>query len=150
MDSLGEFAQCLEHSQQGIAAYDPQQCHSHMFLYGNDTGVGCQMYQALSLWYLGYPDQALKRAEETLTLAHKLSHPFTLVFTLYYTARLHMLCREVGTVRGRAAMSLSRLWHEQGKKEKARKLLQEIYGWFTGGFETADLMEARALLDALA
>ncbi len=50
----------------------------------------------------------------------------------------------------RAAMSLSRLWQKQGKKEKARKLLQEIYGWFTEGFDTADLMEARVLLDALA
>jgi predicted ATPase len=50
----------------------------------------------------------------------------------------------------RAAMSLSCLWQRQGKKEKARKLLQEIYGWFTEGFDTADLMEAKALLDALA
>ena len=46
-------------------------------------------------------------------------------------------------------MSLARLWQQQGKKEEARKLLAEIYGWFTEGFDTADLKEAKALLDAL-
>jgi predicted ATPase len=49
----------------------------------------------------------------------------------------------------RAALSLSRLWQRQGKRDEARRLLQEIYGWFTEGFDTADLMEARALLDEL-
>lgn len=49
----------------------------------------------------------------------------------------------------RAVMSLSRLWQQQGKKEEARKLLAEIYGWFTEGFDTKDLQEAKALLDEL-
>jgi predicted ATPase len=49
----------------------------------------------------------------------------------------------------RAATSLSRLWHTQGRGEEARELLQEVYGWFTEGFDTADLVEAKALLDAL-
>ena len=49
----------------------------------------------------------------------------------------------------RAAMSLSRLWQQQGKRTEARQLLAPIYGWFTEGFDTADLQEARALLDAL-
>jgi predicted ATPase len=46
-------------------------------------------------------------------------------------------------------MSLSRLWQQQGKREEARELLAGIYGWFTEGFETADLKDARALLEAL-
>jgi predicted ATPase len=49
----------------------------------------------------------------------------------------------------RAATSLARLWADQGKRKKARNLLAPIYGWFTEGFETADLEDARALLDAL-
>jgi predicted ATPase len=49
----------------------------------------------------------------------------------------------------RAAMSLSRLWQQQGKQDEARTLLAPIYGWFTEGFDTADLQEARALLAAL-
>ena len=50
----------------------------------------------------------------------------------------------------RAAMSLTRLWQQQGKRAEARELLAPVYGWFTEGFDTADLQEAKALLDALA
>jgi predicted ATPase len=49
----------------------------------------------------------------------------------------------------RAAMSLSQLWQQQGKKAHARQLLAEVYGWFTEGFDTVDLHEAKALLEAL-
>jgi predicted ATPase len=49
----------------------------------------------------------------------------------------------------RAVMSLSRLWQQQGKKEEARQMLADIYGWFTEGFDTKDLQEAKALLEAL-
>jgi adenylate cyclase len=47
-------------------------------------------------------------------------------------------------------LSLSRLWQQQGKRAAARQLLDEVYGWFTEGFETADLQEAQALLEVLA
>jgi len=46
-------------------------------------------------------------------------------------------------------MSLSRLWQQQGKRDEAHKLLAEVYGWFTEGFDTRDLQEAKALLVAL-
>lgn len=49
----------------------------------------------------------------------------------------------------RVVMSLSRLWQRQGKKEEARKILSEIYGWFTEGFDTRDLKEARGLIQEL-
>jgi len=49
----------------------------------------------------------------------------------------------------RAAMSLARLWQQQGKRDHARELLAPIYGWFTEGFDTADLQEAQVLLDEL-
>jgi predicted ATPase len=47
----------------------------------------------------------------------------------------------------RAAMSLGRLWQQQGKQVAARQLLTPLYGWFTEGFDTADLQEAKALLE---
>ena len=47
----------------------------------------------------------------------------------------------------RAALSLSQLWQQQGKRAEAYDLLASIYGWFTEGFDTADLQEAKALLD---
>src|SRR5439155_15808593 len=49
----------------------------------------------------------------------------------------------------RAVMSLSRLWQQQGKQEEARQMLADIYGWFTEGFDTKDLQEAKALLQEL-
>jgi len=49
----------------------------------------------------------------------------------------------------RAVMSLARLWQRQGKKELGRQMLAEIYHWFTEGFDTADLKNAKALLDEL-
>jgi predicted ATPase len=48
-----------------------------------------------------------------------------------------------------AAMSMARLWRDQGKRDEARDLLAPVYGWFTEGFETLDLKEAKALLDEL-
>jgi predicted ATPase len=49
----------------------------------------------------------------------------------------------------RAVMSLSRLWQQQGEKTEARQMLEEIYHWFTEGFDTKDLQEAKALLEEL-
>ena len=46
-------------------------------------------------------------------------------------------------------MSMARLWRDQGKWEEARDLLAPVYGWFTEGFDTLDLKEAKALLDEL-
>jgi predicted ATPase len=47
----------------------------------------------------------------------------------------------------RASISLSRLWQQQGKSDEARKLLAPVFNWFTEGFDTADLQEAKSLLE---
>ena len=57
--------------------------------------------------------------------------------------------QEAKSLELRAAMSLARLWQQQGRRAEARDLLTPIYGWFTEGFDTADLQEARALLETL-
>ena len=57
--------------------------------------------------------------------------------------------QEAKSLELRAAMSLSRLWQQQGKRTEAQELLVPIYGWFTEGFDTADLCEAKELLAAL-
>jgi hypothetical protein len=64
-------------------------------------------------------------------------------------------CLSLGTATGRAkgrnaATSLAWLWRDQGKRHEARELLAPVYGWFTEGFDTLDLKEAKALLDELA
>jgi class 3 adenylate cyclase/predicted ATPase len=58
--------------------------------------------------------------------------------------------QEAKSLELRAAMSLSRLWQQQGKQAEARELLASVYGWFTEGFDTKDLQEAKVLLEALA
>jgi predicted ATPase len=58
-------------------------------------------------------------------------------------------CQQAKAWELRAALSLSRLWQQRGKRDAARELLTEVYGWFTEGFDTADLKEARALLEEL-
>jgi len=299
LNYLGEFAASQGHLEQGIGLYDPLQHRSHAFRYGQDPGVMSRAYAGVTLWWLGYPDQALQRSHEALTLARELSHPYSLGYALFFATWLHQFRREWhlthetaeglialatehgfalwvagGTVmRGwalaqrshasgagqrpgeegiaqmqqglvawratgakvfrpygltllaeasaqvgqceagltrlaealavvdetgerrweaelyrlkgellltrsaaydteaetcfhqaldiarrqqakslelRAAMSLSRLWQHQGKRAEARELLAPIYGWFTEGFDTADLQEAKALLEELA
>ena len=58
--------------------------------------------------------------------------------------------QEAKSLELRAATSLARLWQQQGKRQEAQDLLAPVYGWFTEGFDTADLQEAKALLEALA
>ena len=100
---LGEFAQARQYYERGIALYDPQQHHSLAFLYsGHDPGVCGRAVAAWVLWLFGYPDQALKRVHEALTLAQELSHPYSLAFALCYGTWPHQFCREGQAVQERA------------------------------------------------
>ena len=292
---LGEFAPARLLQEQGMAFYNPRQHRSQAFLYGQDPGMACRTYAAVALWRLGYPDQALTRMYEALTLAQALSHPFSLAWAFACVAWLHQFRREwprtqewaeeairLATEQGfpfmgawgtfwrgwtlaaqgqevegiahmrqglaihratgaelarpyllallaevyghvgqtgeglnivgealeavnkteereyeaelyrlkgelslksqvqgrqstieaeaetyfhkavniarsqqaksfelRTATSLARLWQQQGKRDEAQALLAPIYGWFTEGFDTTDLQEAKALLEDL-
>ncbi|MBI3328223.1 MAG: hypothetical protein HYZ81_16160, partial [Nitrospinae bacterium] len=286
---LGEFPTARAHLEHGLAVYDPQQHDPHDLLYEADPWLGCLGALSVTLWCLGYPDQAQQRSAEALALAHELSHPYSLARVLVDATYLHWFCREWARLQERAealralaaahgfaelharatyraglalvkhgqvaeglaqfhasmdtleamqssdaqafrltqladlyrstgqpetglqalvaalaadteerleaaerygiqgelllllpcpdaqqaegcfqhalamarrqqarslelraAISLSRLWQRQGKRDAAHQLLAPIYGWFTEGFDTADLQEARALLDELA
>jgi predicted ATPase len=63
-----------------------------------------------------------------------------------YFQRALSVARQAKSFELRAAMSLARLWRSQGKVQQARELLAPVYGWFTEGFDTRDLKEAKALL----
>jgi predicted ATPase len=288
---LGELKAARTHMEQGIGLYNCPQPRSHDLHSATHARVFCLCRLAQILWSLGYPDQALQRSQEALTLARELSHPMTLVVARCFAGLLHQYRREgplvleqaeaavvlaheqefafrlaeatvlrgwalveqgqgeagiaqihqglatqratgvvprtsrlgplaeaygkVGQIEAglrvvaealaisnrpaqgtegtaelyrlqgelllrqavpdapqaeacfqqalaiarhqqakslelRAAMSLSQLWQGQGKRDAARELLAPIYGWFTEGFDTADLQEAKALLDVLA
>jgi predicted ATPase/DNA-binding winged helix-turn-helix (wHTH) protein len=287
---LGEFSTAHGHLAREMTLYNPEQHRAFASLYGQDQGVICRSWAALTLWSLGYPDQALRCNRDALTLAQELAHPFSLAYAMCFAGKLCQLCRDVQAVqerataaialcteqgfalylaRGtilqgwamaqqgqgaeglaqmrqglvtyqatgaavfrpyylaflaeaygklgqagegltllgealaavhktgerfyeaeiyrlqgelllvrsaenhgeaetslqqalrvarhqqtkslelRAAMSLARLWQQQGKRAEARELLAPIYGWFTEGFDTADLQDAKALLEEL-
>jgi predicted ATPase len=286
----GALHEAQVHCQQGLACYDPVQHHAAVMSYGQDAGVVCGWLRAATLWMRGYPDQALQAMQETLALARRLAHPFSMAQTLHFSAYLHQLRREphaaqaqaeaahalcteqgfaayaawsllprgwamveqgavaegiaqmqqvltgwratgagvawpwflttlaeawskigqreeglraveealavvqrneerlyeaeVYRLKGellvqaastqpeaeacfhqaldvarrqeakalelRAAMSLAHLWQQHGQRQKAHDLLAPIYHWFSEGFDTADLQEAKALLDELA
>jgi predicted ATPase len=287
---LGALPATRQHLEAGIARYTPDQRRVPAFRIGQDPGVACRTHAALTLWLLGYPEQALTRLYEGLALAHELLHPFSLTYTRCWAAWVYQFRRDVQAVhehaeaavalateqgfplweawgtslrgwalamqgqgaagmaqvrqgitafrvtgtalfvshfctvladvaahlghtadglqalaeahtlveqhedrwceaeiarlRGvlllqqpgtpqaaaeacfqqgldiarrqqakswelRAAISLARLWQQQGKRAEAYELLAPIYGWFTEGFDTADLQEAKALLEEL-
>jgi predicted ATPase len=116
----------------------------------------------------GQPEEGLAVVSEALALVDRTDER-------YYEAELYRLKGELLLMRGaedkaeasyhkaievargqstkslelRAATSLSRLWQQQGRRDRARQMLAEVYGWFTEGFDTRDLQEAKALLDEL-
>ena len=105
---LGEFGSALEHIEQGIALYNRQEHHTQAFLFGgHDLCVCGQGHAALVLWVLGYPDQALKRALDTLAFAEELSHPLSLAHALRYALKVHLCRREALAVQERAETLLA-------------------------------------------
>jgi predicted ATPase/class 3 adenylate cyclase len=85
-----------------------------------------------------------------LLAQHGTYHQAHEVETCFQHARMVARQQQAKSLELRVAMSLSRLWQRQGKRDAARQVLAEVYGWFTEGFDTADLQEAKALLDELA
>lgn len=103
----GEFTLTRTYCEQGVALYASQHDHSpEALLYGQDPGVVCLAYSSLALWYLGYPDQALKRSRESLALAQELAHPFSQAFALGIASFLHHLRREPPIVQEYAESAL--------------------------------------------
>jgi len=86
----GNWREALDHADQGSAIYDPAAHHEQTFLYGgHDPGMCCRQFAAMSLWMLGYPDQALRRAQESVSLARELSHPMSVALALQTLACVH-------------------------------------------------------------
>ena len=110
---LGEPVVAREHLEQAIALYDPQRDNPQASGVAQDLGAMCRVRAALALWPLGYPEQALKRGQETLTLARELAHPYSLAYALGFAARFHQLRREGQQTREQAEAAIT-LCTEQG------------------------------------
>jgi TOMM system kinase/cyclase fusion protein len=109
----GELVLARKHLEQAVALYDSRRDSSHAFVYGRDPGVHSLSYATLTLWLLGYPDQARKRSLEALALAQELSHPFSIAFALIHVVHTHRFTREVKATEERAK-ELHVLSSEQG------------------------------------
>lgn len=104
---LGAVAEAHTHFTQGIALYDSQQHRASTRLYGEDSGVMCQSFTAHTLCFLGYPDQALARSHEALTLAQQVAHPLNLAFALFFAAMFYQFRREMGTTQEHAEAAIN-------------------------------------------
>jgi class 3 adenylate cyclase/predicted ATPase len=140
--------------------------------------TGATLYEPWNLWHLamayaelGQPDDARHCIEDAIDkverskekwceaeahriageIALKSPTPDTEKAEKYFERALSVArAQQAKSWELRAATSMARLWRDQGKREQARELLAPVYGWFTEGFDTRDLKEARALLDELA
>jgi len=96
----------------------------------------------------GWWEAELHRLKGELLLQHAVAQPGE-AETCFQQALAVARRQQTKSLELRAAMSLARLWQGQGKRAEAQQMLAEVYGWFTEGFDTADLQEARELLTAL-
>jgi len=163
---LGEFAPSREHLEQGIALYRAQRHHSHAaFL--QDPGVSCLCYLAWDLWFLGYPDQALKRTDEAVTLAQSLSHPYSRAYSHAFAAMIHNLRgeSEKAQEQAEAAIGLSAdqgfmIWLAQatvslgwamaqhGQEEGVAQVRQGLAAWRATGAEVCSSYNLGVLAEA--
>ncbi len=110
---LGALPTSRQHLEEAIALYTPDQRHTPVFRMGQDPGASCRVGAALTLWFLGYPDQALAHIHEALALAQELSHHFTLAHARCVAANVSQFRRDVPAVNEQAEAAVV-LSTEQG------------------------------------
>ncbi|MGE4095847.1 MAG: adenylate/guanylate cyclase domain-containing protein [Candidatus Binatia bacterium] len=152
---LGELASARLHLEQVMALYAPQRDYSLAVFYVIDPAVSAASYNAWALWLLGYPDQALQRSQEALSLARTLDHPFSLALAQMFVPVLHQFRQEVERTQERAEEGIAlatergftttlswkivlRGWalSEQGEREEGiSQLRQGMNAWRATGAE---------------
>jgi predicted ATPase len=111
---LGELIAARSHVERGFALYDTDKHRHHAFLYGgHDPGVCCGYHATQVLWLLGYPNQALQKNNDSLALARKLCHSFSITNALFFSAWFHQQRGEADLVQARIDEGL-RIATEQG------------------------------------
>jgi hypothetical protein len=110
---LGAFPAARQHLEEGISPYTPDQRRAPAFRMGQDPGVACRAYATVTLWWLGYPAQALAHIHEALALAHELSHPYSLAWARCWASYFYRLRRDVPAVHEHAEAAVA-LSTEQG------------------------------------
>ena len=105
---LGEFDAAQTHLEQGIGHYDAVHDRSHWWVdYGQEPRALCLTYASWIQWFLGYPDLALERSHEALTIAQEIAHPYSLALTLSFAAMFHEFRREGQAAQERAEAAIA-------------------------------------------
>ena len=103
----GELAPARDHLERLVRLYNRQDHHALASLYGQDPGVTSQAQLSVTLWILGFPEQARQTAHQALALAHELSHPFSLAFAMSGIVWSQQLRREVHAAEEQAAAAIA-------------------------------------------
>jgi class 3 adenylate cyclase/predicted ATPase len=127
----GQFAEARGYFEKALSDYDDRVRTKFWTAYtGHDSGVTHRCYLALTLWHLGYPDQAEKLARETCDLARSIGHPFSLEHAIDFAAFLHLYCRlgAEAQARGEEESAIATeqgfpFWHALGTLHKGAGLL---------------------------
>jgi class 3 adenylate cyclase/predicted ATPase len=97
--TLGDNAATIEHMQQGLGIYKSEKHGAHAFSYGgHDTAVCGKAIGGVSLWVLGYPDQAIRSTGEAIALAESMGHAPSLAHALLFASQCHKYCGDASTV----------------------------------------------------
>jgi predicted ATPase len=124
----GEFLLCREHTEQGLALYDPHEHRSHALRYaGHDPGVCCRYHSAVALWLLGCPDQAVAMAHDAVRLATELAQPISLAIALGYLSFLHQFRGEARLAQEQAEATIARSMEQAYLQYRATGII--IRGW---------------------
>jgi class 3 adenylate cyclase/tetratricopeptide (TPR) repeat protein len=126
-----DFAAARDHFATAVAQYDDRERTKFWATHtSHNSGITHRSNLAVSLWHLGYPDQALKANREMRQLAREISHPFSLAYALHHTAWLHQYCRLGAEVRAAAEEAITiaseqgfALWHATGTFFKGAGML---------------------------
>lgn len=103
---LGQFASAHEHLNQMIVSYDREKYGYHAYAHGQDSGVTCLAWDAWVLFFLGYQDQALQRAEQAVLLAKDIDHPFSLTYAHNMAASYYVFRRDAVSAKKHAKVTL--------------------------------------------
>ena len=138
--AVGAFVDSRSHLEESIRLYDAQPQRSNAL---QNPGVDCRAYLGLVLWWLGYPDQALQRAQEAAALAESLSHPLSVAFAQGWLSWVSYFRRDWPALRAQTEtlMALSSdqelpLWLAMGVALHARTLVE--HGQLTEGIAQSD------------
>jgi predicted ATPase len=91
----GDFRQARPHLERAASLYRPDEHREFAFRYGQDIGASALCFLSWALWHDGYPDQAMRTADRALLHAREFGHAYTLAYTVFYTAMLAVLSRDV-------------------------------------------------------